>query len=148
MSKPQLLVTACRLHVQLLMGLTVWCEGGKECLGISEDLDLKCVLLLSKTSSYCIVAAQSVWTLTLLHGLCPAVFGRASWRCWLPPRAGVVLWSRVTASRFYLPLQMIEVNLYYYQKDRGSSRAVTTNMILGCFFCITAHLPGEMDATS
>lgn len=51
------------------------------------------------------------------------------------------------ACRFYLPLQMIEMNLYY-QKDRDSSWAVTTNLILGCYFCATAHLPGEMDATS
>lgn len=76
--KPQLLVTACRLHVQLLVGLGGWWQVGKECLGISEHLDLGRILLLRKTSFYSSVAAQSAPRLTLLHGVCSAVFGRAS----------------------------------------------------------------------
>lgn len=79
MPKPQLLVTACRLHVQLVVGLSVWWQGGKECLGISEDLDLGRVLLLRKNSSYSSVAAQSAPRLDL-HGVCPALCGRASCR--------------------------------------------------------------------
>lgn len=45
---------------QLLLGLSVWWERGKECSGMREDLDLGRVISQSKTSSYSSVAAQSV----------------------------------------------------------------------------------------